>query len=227
MSVWKRILVVVVVGGVISANVFALLAWRGAGRTEPAPPNETPEPTEARKETPFELEVDDDFRIGQRDVLCVQCRWKHPDTDREQCLIEDFEVGPDGKLKLNQYGEVYVLSANLSAATREVRKHLTQKIGAALNVSVTLVTNNHQSYCIVTKLSDRKQTIHHSLNSRDTVWYALATCGLSEMPATNRVWIVRNKATIPVDWAAMVDHEDDTTNHRLLDGDVIHVVKAE
>jgi polysaccharide export outer membrane protein len=140
-------------------------------------------------------------------------------------------VGPDGRVNLGSYGQVYVAGKTIVEAKAAVEEKLAEKLQDP-KVIVDVVAYNSKVYYVITQGDGRgDNVVRVPITGNETVLDALsnkvaARPGLS----SKRIWIVRPapngvglKQELPVDWNAITHEGVTTTNYQILPGDRIFI----
>jgi polysaccharide export outer membrane protein len=148
----------------------------------------------------------------------------------EQQVAGEHLVAPDGKVNLGSYGRVRVVGMTIEEARAAVESHLSQYLQDP-QISVDVLGYNSKVYYVVTQgagLGDRVITLPSKGN--ETVLDAIGQIqGLTSHSST-RMWVARpghnncnGDQILPVDWPAVTQRGDITTNYQLLPGDRLYV----
>lgn len=147
-----------------------------------------------------------------------------------QRISGEHMVGPDGTVTLGVYGSVCVVGMTLAEVQMAIKSHLSQYF-VDPEVSVTVYSYNSKVYYVVTQgggLGDGLVRLPYTGN--ETVLDAISQInGLSHVSST-RMWIARPGNTcdgesrlLPVDWNAITQNGDVSTNYQLLPGDRLFI----
>jgi polysaccharide biosynthesis/export protein len=140
-----------------------------------------------------------------------------------------YLVGPDGTINLHQYGVVKISGKTATEARSTIQDHLKQYLDLP-ELSVGLLTNNSKVYYVVeTQGRGCAEDVRRvPINGIVTVLDAMGQ-GTSEnmkiisiarpVPRTSG-----GKQTLPVDWDAIIQGKDMTTNYQILPGDRLYVL---
>lgn len=229
MNVFKRVLAVVVVGGVLSANVFAFLAWREAAviRATLTPPEVTIPPLHVASDGQPNPsgKPGEGYTLAPSDVIVVQCKWKELGETREQSFHEQLQIRPDGTVTVSQFGQIYVNGMTTAEATIAIRKHLTQKIGAAVEGTVEVTQYNSRCYFVIVDGGGSGERIaQFPYSGTESICDAIASIGgLPDEARKREVWVQRNESKLPVDLEGIILHGRQRTNYGLLPNDRVHI----
>ncbi len=148
----------------------------------------------------------------------------------QQQIIGEHLVAPDGKVNLGTYGRVRVVSMTIEEARAAIESHLSQYLEDP-QVSIDVLGYNSKVYYVVTQgagLGDRV-TILPATGS-ETVLDAIGQIQGLESNQSTRMWVARpgknncqGDQLLPVDWLAVTQRGDTTTNYQLLPGDRLFV----
>jgi len=146
-----------------------------------------------------------------------------------QPIAGEHIVGPDGTVTLGQYGSVRLAGLTLEEAQQAIAIDLSDDF-ADPKVSISVYAYNSKAIYIVTQgggLGDTLVRLPYTGN--ETVMDALSQInGLSYVSSSN-MWVARpnrdsgNSLTLPIDWEAITQRADVTTNYQLLPGDRVFI----
>ncbi len=139
-------------------------------------------------------------------------------------------VGPDGTVTLGVYGSVSVVGLTLEEVQFAIQEHLATRF-ASPEVSVSVYSYNSKVYYVITQgggLGDG--LVRLPFTGNETVLDAISQInGLSHVSST-RMWIARPSDTcdtdntlLPIDWLAITQRGDVSTNYQLLPGDRLYI----
>jgi polysaccharide biosynthesis/export protein len=148
----------------------------------------------------------------------------------QQQIAGEHLVAPDGKVNLGTYGQVRVVGMTIEQARAAIEAHLGQYLEDP-QVAVDVLGYNSKVYYVVTQgagLGDHVVILPAKGN--ETVLDAIGEIqGLSSNQST-RMWVARpgknncqGDQVLPVDWPAVTQRGDTTTNYQLLPGDRLFV----
>src|SRR6185437_11393001 len=139
-------------------------------------------------------------------------------------------IHPDGTILLGTYGAVRVAGLTLSEVRIAVERHLAEFL---LNpkVSVDVGGFNSKIYYVIYDGGGAGQTvIRLPITGSDTVLDAIAQIyGLPAVSSKDRVWVSRpapagcEHQVLPVNWRAIAESGETTTNYQLMPGDRVYV----
>ncbi len=148
----------------------------------------------------------------------------------QQQIAGDHLVAPDGKVNLGTYGRVRVVGLTMDEAKTAIEAHLAQSIENP-QIAIDVLGYNSKVFYVVTQgagLGD--QVIILPSRGNETVIDAIGQIqGLSSMSST-RMWVARpgmngcgGDQILPVDWPAVTQRGDVSTNYQLMPGDRLYV----
>jgi polysaccharide export outer membrane protein len=151
----------------------------------------------------------------------------------QQQIQGEHLVGPDGTVNLGTYGSVYVAGMTLTEAREALEKHLTEFLDEP-EVSVDVFAYNSKFYYVVTEganLGDQLQRV--PITGNETVLDAITQIGGLARISSKTIWIARPAPAdgsgcaqvLPVNWRAIVDAADTSTNWQILPGDRVFVAE--
>jgi polysaccharide export outer membrane protein len=148
----------------------------------------------------------------------------------QQQIIGEHLVSPDGKVNLGTYGRVRVVGMTIEEARATIEAHLSQYLQDP-QISLDILGYNSKVYYVVTQGAGfGDQVAILPAKGSETVLDAIGQIqGLSSNQST-RMWIARpgknncaGDQILPVDWVAVTQRGDATTNYQLLPGDRLYV----
>lgn len=139
-------------------------------------------------------------------------------------------VRQDGVVALGTYGSVSVAGLTLSEARQAIEAHLSQYLQNP-KISVDVQGYNSKLYYVIQDGGGAGQTVTRlPITGNETVLDAIAQLnGLSPVASQDRIWVSRPAPTgcayqiLPVNWRAITECGDTTTNYQLMPGDRIFV----
>ncbi|KAA1261024.1 Polysaccharide biosynthesis/export protein [Rubripirellula obstinata] len=146
-----------------------------------------------------------------------------------QPIAGEHLVGPDGTVTLGQYGSVRVVGLTLDEARQEISRKLSSEF-ANPKVSVSVFAFNSKAIYVVTQgggLGDELVRLPYTGN--ETVIDALSQINGTSYVSSSRMWVARpnrdrsNTTLLPIDWNAITQAADVTTNYQLLPGDRVFI----
>ena len=148
----------------------------------------------------------------------------------QQQITGEHLVAPDGKVNLGTYGRVRVVGMTIEEARAAIEHHLSAHIESP-QIAVDVFGYNSKVFYIVTQgagLGDQVYTLPAKGN--ETVLDAIAQIQGLQSTSSTRMWIARpgqnncgGDQILPVDWLAVTQRGDVTTNYQLLPGDRVYV----
>lgn len=148
----------------------------------------------------------------------------------QQQIVGEHLVAPDGKVNLGTYGRVRLVGLTIEQARAAIEEHLSQYLEDP-QIAVDVLGYNSKVYYVVTQgagLGDHVVILPAKGN--ETVLDAIGEIqGLNSNQST-RMWVARpgrndcaGDQILPVDWPAVTQRGDSTTNYQLLPGDRLFV----
>jgi polysaccharide export outer membrane protein len=148
----------------------------------------------------------------------------------QQQIIGEHLVAPDGKVNLGTYGRVRLVGMTIEEAQVTLEAHLSQYLEDP-KISVDVLGYNSKVYYVVTQgagLGDRVAILPAKGN--ETVLDAIGQIQGLQSNQSTRMWVARpgknncnGDQVLPVDWLAVTQRGDTTTNYQLLPGDRLFV----
>jgi polysaccharide export outer membrane protein len=151
-----------------------------------------------------------------------------PIVNGKQVISGEHLIRPDGTVQLGVYGSVYVNRMTLDEVKAAVEKHLARYVPEP-EIVVDVGAYNSKTIFIVTEGGDGKSVVRIPFTGNETVLTAISQIdGLSKIAAEDGMWVARPGADggqaikkLPVDWRAMTQEANWTTNYQLFPGDRI------
>lgn len=148
----------------------------------------------------------------------------------QQQIAGDHLVAPDGKVNLGTYGRVRVVGLTMEEAKAAIEAHLSTSIEKP-EIALDVLGYNSKVYYVITQgagLGD--QVVILPSRGNETVIDAIGSIqGLTSTSST-RMWVARpgvngsgGDQILPVDWLAVSQRGDITTNYQLMPGDRLYV----
>jgi polysaccharide export outer membrane protein len=164
------------------------------------------------------------YIIEPGDVLLVQ----PASLDSPLRLPGDQVVLPDGTIQLGQYGHLDVAGKPLAVIEAEVNAHLKAKVPEAGVIIVRLVTRDSKVFYVLGEVNSPGV---FPLRGRETVLDAIAGSagGLNTSASRRSIILTRPtgpgscRVVLPVDYNAIVQLGDTTTNYQIRAGDRVFV----
>jgi protein involved in polysaccharide export with SLBB domain len=140
-------------------------------------------------------------------------------------------VRPDGTISLGMYGSVFVAGMNLGQVKCTIENHLAAYlINPQVSVDV-FAYNSRKIYIIADGAGYGQQVIALPATGNETVLDAISkVAGLPAVSSCHKIWVARPAPAghacsqiLPVDWTAITQAGQTTTNYQLLPGDRIYI----
>jgi polysaccharide biosynthesis/export protein len=148
----------------------------------------------------------------------------------QQQIAGERLVAPDGTVNLGTYGRVRVVGLTIEEARAAVESHLSAYLQDP-QISVDVLGYNSKVFYIVTQgagLGDKVIILPSKGN--ETVLDAIGEIEGLNSHSSTRMWIARpgrNRCNgdqiLPIDWLAVTQRGDASTNYQLLPGDRLYV----
>jgi len=154
-----------------------------------------------------------------------------PSPQNKQFIAGPHLVRPDGTVGLGVYGSVYVTGMTLQQARNAIELHLSHHIHRP-EVSVDVLAYNSKVYYVITDGGGAGEQVYRIPSTgNETVLDAIAGVnGLPTVASKASIWIARpspNQGTpdqvLKVDWQAIAEGAQTTTNYQMLPGDRLYV----
>lgn len=148
----------------------------------------------------------------------------------QQQIAGEHLVAPDGKVNLGIYGRVRVVGLTIEEAQAAVQAHLAQYLQDP-QIALDVLGYNSKVYYVVTQgagLGDGVVIL--PARGNETVLDAIGQIQGLQSNSSTRMWVARpggnecgGDQILPVDWLAVTQRGDITTNYQLLPGDRLYV----
>jgi polysaccharide export outer membrane protein len=148
----------------------------------------------------------------------------------QQQIAGEHLVAPDGRVNLGTYGRVKLVGLTIDEAKLALESHLSAYLESP-KVSVDVLGYNSKVYYVVTQgagLGDGVAILPSRGN--ETVLDAIGQIQGLESISSTRMWVARpggnqcgGDQILPVDWLAITQRADASTNYQLLPGDRLFV----
>jgi polysaccharide export outer membrane protein len=148
----------------------------------------------------------------------------------QQQIIGEHLVAPDGKVNLGTYGRVRIVGMTIEEARAAIESHLSQYLEQP-QIALDVLGYNSKVFYVVTQgagLGD--QVVILPAKGNETVLDAIGQIQGLQSNHSTRMWVARPGANecdgdqvLPVDWLAVTQRGDTTTNYQLLPGDRLYV----
>jgi polysaccharide export outer membrane protein len=149
-----------------------------------------------------------------------------------QQIRGEHMVGPDGTVRLGLYGSVIVAGMTLDQAKGAIELHLSKYLMKP-EVSVDVFAYNSKSVYVITDGGGfGEQVFTLPATGNETVLDAVGKIGgLPSVASKRRIWVARPAPAghapdqvLPVNWNALAQGGNTTTNYQLLPGDRVYVM---
>ena len=149
-----------------------------------------------------------------------------------QPVSGQYLVGPDGMINLRQYGVVSVAGKTVTEARVAVQNHLKAFLDSP-ELSVEVVNYNSKVYYVITQGAGLGDSVRRlPVTGNETVLDAISQInGLSQL-SSKRIWVARPaphdfacQQILPVDWDAITQGGQTSTNFQLMPGDRVFVAQ--
>lgn len=148
----------------------------------------------------------------------------------QQQIAGEHLVAPDGKVNLGTYGRVRVVGLTMEEAQATIQAHLAQYLESP-QIALDVLGYNSKVFYVVTQgagLGDR--VIILPAKGNETVLDAIGQIEGLQSNSSTRMWIARpgrndcgGDQILPVDWLAVTQRGDVTSNYQVMPGDRVYV----
>ena len=150
----------------------------------------------------------------------------------EQEIAGEHLVAPDGKVNLGTYGRVRVVGMTIEEADAAIEAHLANYLEDP-KISLDVFGYNSKVYYVVTQgagLGD--QVFPVPIKGNETALDAIAQINGLNSTSSKRIWIARpgqnafgGDQLLPIDWNAITQRADHSTNYQVLPGDRVFIAE--
>jgi len=148
----------------------------------------------------------------------------------QQQIAGEHLVAPDGKVNLGTYGRVRVVGMTIEEAQAAVQAHLGQYLEDP-QIALDVLGYNSKVYYVVTQGAGfGDQVVILPARGNETVIDAIGQIQGLQSNSSTRMWIARpghndcgGDQILPVDWLAVTQRGDTSTNYQLMPGDRLYV----
>jgi polysaccharide biosynthesis/export protein len=154
---------------------------------------------------------------------------------RDQPIRGQHLVRPDGTIGLGIYGSVHVAGLTVDQAREEIAKQIGLRVKDldVHNIYVDILAYNSKAYYVITDGGGfGEQVFRLPVTGNETVLDALSQInGLPPVASKKHIWVARPCCTpqgfsnqvLPVDWLAITQSGNPSTNYQVMPGDRIYV----
>ena len=147
-------------------------------------------------------------------------------------ITGEHMVGPDGQVMLGTYGKVRVTGLTQVQAKQAIESHLAEFLENP-EVAVDIFAYNSKVYYVITEGAGQGDGVSRfPITGNETVLDALAQINGMPEVSSKRIWVARPSPygsrcdqVLPVDWHAVAQRGDVTTNYQLLPGDRVFIAQ--
>ncbi|MBN2215825.1 MAG: polysaccharide biosynthesis/export family protein, partial [Pirellulales bacterium] len=144
-----------------------------------------------------------------------------------------YLIGPDGTINLRCYGSVHVAGKTLAEVKEQLEKHLVRWFDDP-KIAVNVASYNSKVYYLIVRGTDQgDNVVRVPITGNETVLDAIAQLGGCQIRSTTKIHVSRPRSDcrrkeviLSVDFAAIVEGRDTTTNYQILPGDRVFVSEA-
>ncbi len=145
-----------------------------------------------------------------------------------------YLVGADGTINLRQYGVVPVAGKTVTEARIAVEKHLAQFLDQP-QVAVEVIAYNSKVYYVITQGAGLGDSVRRlPVTGSETVLDAIGQIGGLSQLSSKKMWIARPaphqfgcQQILPIEWDAIAQGAQTSTNYQLLPGDRLYIAEDE
>jgi protein involved in polysaccharide export with SLBB domain len=147
-----------------------------------------------------------------------------------QQISGEHLVGPDGRINLSTYGQVYVAGLTLDEARQAIEAHLSNYLEAP-EVAVDVFAYNSKTYYVITQGAGQGDDVtEFPITGNETVLDAIAQLGGRSQLSSTRSFIARPapngvgcEQILPVNWAEISRGGSTATNYQIMPRDRLYI----
>jgi len=147
-----------------------------------------------------------------------------------QQISGEHLVGPDGRVNLATYGQVYVAGLTLEQARDAIQKHLSNYLEDP-QVAVDVFAYNSKTYYVITQGAGQGDDVaQFPITGNETVLDAIAHLGGISQLSSHKIFIARPapngvgcEQILPVNWAEISRGGSTATNYQLMPRDRLYI----
>jgi protein involved in polysaccharide export with SLBB domain len=147
-----------------------------------------------------------------------------------QQISGEHLVGPDGRINLSTYGQVYVAGLTLEQAREVIQKHLEDYLEDP-QVAVDIFAYNSKTYYVITQGAGQGDDVaQFPITGNETVLDAIAHLGGISQLSSQKIFIARPapngvgcEQILPVNWAEISRGGSTATNYQLMPRDRLYI----
>lgn len=148
----------------------------------------------------------------------------------QQQIAGEHLVAPDGKVNLGAFGRVRVVGLTMEEARARLEAHLSAYLESP-KISLDVLGYNSKVFYVVTQGAGMGDgVVILPTRGNETVIDAIGQIQGLQSNSSTRMWVARpggnhcgGDQVLPVDWLAITQRGDVTTNYQLLPGDRLYV----
>jgi polysaccharide biosynthesis/export protein len=149
-----------------------------------------------------------------------------------QQIVGEHLVGPDGRVNLGTYGNVYVAGMTIDEARESIEERLSNFLQDP-KVVVDVFAYNSKKYYVVTQGAGLGDNVaEFPVTGNETVLDAIARVGGISQVSSKNIWIARPapngvgcEQILPVSWDEISRGASTATNYQLLPGDRLFIAE--
>lgn len=149
-----------------------------------------------------------------------------------QQISGEHLVGPDGRINLATYGQVYVAGLTLEQARQAVQEHLKNYLEDP-QVAVDIFAYNSKTYYVITQGAGQGDDVQQfPITGNETVLSAIAHLGGISQLSSQKIFIARpapngvgGEQILPVNWDEISRGGSTATNYQLMPGDRLYIAE--
>jgi polysaccharide export outer membrane protein len=148
-----------------------------------------------------------------------------------QQISGQFIVGPDGTITLGSYGSVMVVGQTLDQARANIENHLSRELESP-RISINVYSYNSKFYYVIMQGAGLGDGVYpFPVTGNETVLDAIARINGLDQVSSKRIWIARpsrgfgQPQILPVDWFAVTEQADSSSNYQILPGDRVFIAE--
>jgi polysaccharide export outer membrane protein len=143
----------------------------------------------------------------------------------------EYQVEPDGVVRLHGYGEVRVAGMTVTEASRALEQQLARSFDSP-QVGVEVIHYNSKSYYVIMPGAGSAESVQRfPIMGNETVLDAIGQIQQFSNLSSKTMWVARAapggfgaEQVLPVDWEAIARGGQPKTNYQLMPGDRLYIV---
>ncbi|MEO1496606.1 MAG: polysaccharide biosynthesis/export family protein [Planctomycetota bacterium] len=147
-----------------------------------------------------------------------------------QQIAGEHLVGPDGRVNLGTYGQVYVAGMTIEESKEAIERQLSERLESPEVVVQVLAYNSKRFYVVTQGGGFGDSIVPQPITGNETVLDALAAIGGISQLSSTKMWIARPapngvdcEQILPIAYSDITRGASTATNYQLLPGDRLFI----